>query len=1417
MLAPNSPVCDENKVPVVQKVHRKSVGRTPLKVLTGQHLAVPDPNSLINKRSTLTKTTRDPVLTNKDTIRVGTGKPINVWIDTCHNNNLPESSDTETNSSRNLLPCSLITAKELILEETRCSLTNNDQSSQSCADILQSHPISSVEEQCYETENFHSLQEEHNTLPNLPPDIVANAFTEKPEHPTLEDVCQRAADLSNLLPLTNSDALLHTMAGSSLKLCTLPEASSINYVNINLAVNNNGTGNVSNSDLDFCKTESVSISEKEDLLQYKTITEDCEVLDEAEPNIVCTNDTYVKDPYIDGAFEQSFATALPDMLSDLTFKIEKCKIFAKEDEECYQHVLAEDTDPVVSGLPIEKLSSTLQDTFVDDLKPGKLIDASAGMGENPHIIIGPVVPDEATESLLPGLSSFCLPDDDHLTGLLPIDHEMFSHNTEECTRNNNLNMLQDVNKDFEGSIKVTPGCIVTAPGDCVESQSTWLTPISNIHQTCQSNQSSGPQKSTEDVSSPAYDCPTPVISTQSRFHDIPLFSRSVFKKVTPRMLASPCESGTSMTPILTSDGVTWTTPIMLLNRSMNTSLDTVCSAERSAKDNASETDALLWNFTRETLCNASREELMDRLEGSLIIVEVLSRELQGWQQAKVSSKPSEQRECATQTCVTYCTAEEQHYHNLYLKTLSKLQSLQHWQEEEKHLQHILKEVTENLVSYNSEAASMIDFAENLYESTQKDRGDLNQNVSCARTLLEEHLLTLAKANQKVQDCLLQRDEMRARMEDANCAKEAANQCLEDLEIHSSAIIAELRRDLESETQFCNAVKEAYKQQLSYNEELVGFVDTAQSVCTEMDDDRTQLLSQCSEARLLMSQHWRLFEIMKKKTQTALEEYEEIKNERDMAILENDEVFRHLKNEKSQNEQVILENSRLGSELETLMGFMCKLESEIEQLRDRNSELVEQSSAKDSSLKLLEKELNEATVRGQEYQDRIKFLSAEILPSLERNLSEALSQKKDLQTQLKVLKKENASQIAYYTETLEFLERENGVCREQVSETESQLKTHHLTLLERNFQCENLKDTVKELQTEVNELHEKLSNTKDDAQNMVTKMSKEISDSSEVVSKIRSHLLEHIENRRESANGETKAVLFGPHTPGGSLVLHNNFHEEHMNATNLNATDSEDQTAEGIWSKTSAFTVVLPVASPSPGTPQVNLEDLLHELSNTVTEVITNSSYAIDANQKIIEEFKKESACMKKELQNEKFRHTSDIRNMQLELDELRRRNCILDEKVNSKEKCITQLQEVITQQEQKILQQFSKAKASEALIEENEKLQLSLKLCENEVQVLKAELAQSPADAARNWIQEKLLLHKELATLKLKLVDTDCAKSETVQRLMRHIDILTTNLHHSEAEVHKLDNIIEKIRMALRSVPDVTSSDILKQLVEFLN
>ncbi|XP_073421626.1 sperm-associated antigen 5 [Dendrobates tinctorius] len=1375
MSSSDNSTSDENQIPAVQTVHHKSVGRTPLKVFPGQQLAVLDPNTEVKRTSSLSKPSSHSALISKESTRVSIGASVSVWIDPCHNDSLTQSSKAE------LLKIALSPGDSPSLPT---GSENSDHLDQSC-DIVLPHPNDSLdgltafgdnEENLRQSvdEVAHSSYMKCDNLVIVPSATTTNVPSKLQINPTLKDNSFQTVTLTSHGPeshdaqevLTPQIPLKHITEYDDILLENLDSKNEENVAANILTYNILNTGKP-----DIFSSAMVSDSQLEDLQDTDKI-DGVEVT--SEPNVVTsTNDTYVLDPCLDAAPEDVSCT-LTDVLSEVMERIENWNLCIKGDEDCLQNELADDEGHGEGCQAVEMLPS-----------------------------FSAVMKDLRLDPLVCDLSERSLSDTLFIEGTLFTEVE-FQDSELSLYKADLYTAETRDNKCCTPIDGTTTDLVYTERDPTPLTQAKWFSPSYGMDQVHQLDPNL--DQGNVALGTPLSDsCPTPVMPNPLKVCGIPLFGKGMLKNLTPRMFASPHDAGTAMTPLSTTEGVTWTTPIMLLNKSVNTSGDFMLERNKSAKDNSSETDSVLWNFSREALCNASRDELMERLEGTLIVVEVLSRQLQGWQQTQVSSKPSEQRECSTQTCVTYTSTDEQHYHDLYLKALSTLRSEQHSREQDEALHQHLRDAAEALTSHKTEASYIVEYAKSLYENAQKDRADLQRQLSHSRKLLADHMSILQKISEKLKGNLLHWDEMKTLMEEAIQAKDAANQCLQDLEIHSSAVITQLRGDLEYEEQLSESVKEAYEQQRSYNEELAEFVKRAQFVCYEMEEDRTQLQRQCSQARALMSQHWHLFEVMKEKTQSALGEYEEAKMERDLAVQENEKVT-------AENDQLKLENSRLGSELELLMDRLCTLESETEQVKEEKSELEDLLSAKESSMKLLKKELNEATARGRENQDHVKHLSGWVVPRLEDDLSDAVNQNRALQKQLEILAKEHASQVAYYTESLEFLEQENIVCREQVAETESQLKSHHLTVLDRNYQCESLKDTIRELQKELSDLREKLSHSQGEAQGKISTLCKEMSDSSAEVSVIKSHMLELVENLKESEKNKAMEHLPGTQTPGRSLVQ-SKYEEEPT--TNVNAADSKAQ-REGIWSKTSAFTVVLPVTTSSTDSQQKNLPDLVRELSRIFTDFITTLSNFMEEKEQIIEDFKTEISSLK-EIKSQSFHHTSEIRVLREELDNLKRKNCLLDEKINGKHKCISELQEVVNQQEQKILQQFSEAKKREVLIQESAALQLSLKVYEKEVEVLKQELAQDATHSARNWIQEKLILHKDLTTLREKLVDLEYSKSESIQRLLRHKDILEANLSNSEAEVQKLDLIIERIRQILHSIPDVVDNcEKLRQLKEFL-
>ncbi|KAM8977055.1 sperm-associated antigen 5 [Pelodytes ibericus] len=1425
MLSPKKHVSAEKTIP---SVHRKSIRRTPLQDLTAQRV------SLSERRITRSSSKKSIGHTTTETSSCNTSTPVRIWVDP---HPIVILRDCLTNGSKELPPCSLLETKfsKLNIETTSTIFESKDVFSHPCGngqlieprspELIKECPTASLVE-CNRSLTWLSIKQPPTKIKDEQDTVSSEQEIDKHQEATIDYIQEyfdvAAKDPMNVCgvdtPVLNKDSAHYS------EIYT-PQISDKDYV----VGSDNGTLCPT---LEFCnvlhKSPSSQLKERRNelfpghsgelspvvacLSPLPTVNE-VEAIFEYD-KITNSDDTYEIDsslktaqmvePNTSPKLVLSYSPSQKNV-SDLVEKVEahslpKSNSFVRYKETDLQTPLKSDS--------IEHILSSSPPNHSHNLthfeEPPKVAENNQEKATSDHSKIPSkhLVPEDVPDKPTPGEEHLaldgCVLQQDTLA---KPGNDIFKEPASACTSR----FPDPVLLKKESAQHCDYNYIPTEVADA-------LTPFL-------SHRSSSVLRNKEGIFSTKSTFTSPVMRSLAKSCSIPISSYISGTRKFPGIVDSPLGVATCITPTSTASDATWTTPIMLLNKSINTSWNVIGKGDLMAKDNASETDSLLWNFSRESLHDVSREELMSRLEGTVIVIEVLSRQLQDWQQNICSSKPSEQRDASIQTCVTYTTTEEPYYHDLYIKTFEKLRSMQRTHEEERQMKQILGETMQTLESHKNQSMSMVEFAETLHEISQKDKKDLNQMLSQSRTLIRDHMTLLSKMKEKMQLNVLQGKEMKTRMENALYAKEAMDQCLKDLEIHSSTVIAQLQRDLESEKQLGEAVRQSYEQQLSYNEELVDFAHLAQSVGFQMKSDRAQLQLQCTDARETLSQHWKIFEIMKERTQTALLEQDSIKSERDQAYLENEELCSQINCLNAQNDKLMSENNHLSSELTSLMEHLCNLESETERLKQDRGDLMEDLSAKTSSLKLLEKELNEATARGVEIQTLNKELSNKVVPRLELDLSQAVQQNTTLLMQLQDMKRQAASQIVMYNESVEFLEQENGVCREQTLETETQLKANLFALRERNLQCETQRDQINGLKKVLNETQEELNSTRREAQDMLLQMCKDLSESSLEVSTIKENLQTLTARMQDGLQGKLPDTSCTPQTPARSLLIASNSLVGCVLQAQLegHTTDSKKSNTTSICSETSAFTIVQPVTSQTADDPEEHLPDLLRELNEYVLDFAASSSKVIETKEKIIKDLNREIFSLEEQLQSTQSQHKSDIQDITENIETLKRKNKSLDEILNGKQQCIHQLGEIIQQQEQKILRQICKEKESEEIAEENSKLKRSLQLSENEVSLLKDELVKNQADAARDWIQEKLLLHKELTKLRLMLIDTENSKSEMVHRAMRHRDILEGNLCRSEKEVKKLDDILEKIRETLLSVPDIVSScEQLRQLMKYL-
>ncbi|NWX24054.1 SPAG5 protein, partial [Aegotheles bennettii] len=241
----------------------------------------------------------------------------------------------------------------------------------------------------------------------------------------------------------------------------------------------------------------------------------------------------------------------------------------------------------------------------------------------------------------------------------------------------------------------------------------------------------------------------------------PVPTAAVGTSVTPVPTAAV---STSVTPVPTVAAGTFMTPRDLQERSTNTSTGGL----PCAKDNAAETDSLLWHCPREQLKSLPRAELEGRLESTLIIIEALSLQLRDWQESQrllPSVGPAEQRDVLTQTDITHPKGEEEIYRNLYLELWRKTETLQRQRGAEQDLQRELGLATVSTSAWSRQCLLFRGLADAACQSLEDERGALGREREQVRALVSRCRAVLESVPGKLRSCLEERDATRQRADE----------------------------------------------------------------------------------------------------------------------------------------------------------------------------------------------------------------------------------------------------------------------------------------------------------------------------------------------------------------------------------------------------------------------------------------------------------------------------------------------------------------------------------------------------------------------------------------------------------------------------------------------------------------------------
>ncbi|XP_055982484.1 sperm-associated antigen 5 [Sorex fumeus] len=790
------------------------------------------------------------------------------------------------------------------------------------------------------------------------------------------------------------------------------------------------------------------------------------------------------------------------------------------------------------------------------------------------------------------------------------------------------------------------------------------------------------------------------------------------------------DAATSMTPVSTCSIGTWYTPPAQQEKSSDVSQTGVVGTE----DSASQAEPLLRGHPPD-LTALSRHDLEDNLLNSLVILEVLSRQLQEWK-SQLTARPAVQ-DSSTQTD----TSGGKPWVQVSKELISLL-----------HLSLLHLEEDKATVSLESPRA------ENL--------------VSCFKVL--------KKLKKRLQSLKAEQEQAKHGEKTALSGTNSAETELEAFCAHSGQLKQDLAASLLKETQT----------------HLVG-LHTEQEQLAQQTASLTQVLHQDWISMQLDYVTWTaLLSRSRELTEKLMAKSRQTLQERDAAIEEKEQVSRkleqvsaHLEDCKGQIEQLKLENSRLATDLQTQLQILSSTESQLQELCSQHSHCAQDLAKKDELLCQLTQSNEEQAAQWQKEEMELKRIQAE------------------LRQQQAVLAKE----VQDLKETLEFADQENQVAHLELGQVECQLKATLEVLRERSLQCEDLKDTVENLKA-------KLASIIEESQEHDLEKTRQYCQELGVLTEQLQSLTDFLQTKlqlQEKAEPEplvTNTASVSPleHTPSTDNTTLGSC----LTGPAHEALESAPGSVPLLGSDKSAFTRVASMVSlQPPETP--DLGKSLAEMGSSMVALWSLSSLLQESKEEAIRTLQQTICDLQAKLQAQEEQHEEAQKAKEAEIEKLNQALCMRYK--NEKE-----LQEVVQQQNKKILEQIDNSGELISLREEVMQLTRSLRRAETETKVLRETLAgqldPNCEPMATSWIQEKVWLSQEVDKLRMMFLEVKNEKAKLMAKFQSHRNILEENLRRSDKELKKLDDIVQHIYETLLSIPEVVNDcKELQGLLEFLS
>uniref|UniRef100_A0A9J8B5S5 Si:dkey-25o16.4 n=1 Tax=Cyprinus carpio carpio TaxID=630221 RepID=A0A9J8B5S5_CYPCA len=900
-------------------------------------------------------------------------------------------------------------------------------------------------------------------------------------------------------------------------------------------------------------------------------------------------------------------------------------------------------------------------------------------------------------------------------------------------------------------------------------------------------------------------------------------------------------------PVVMRSACVWSTPVQRMERSVNTSAAVEILKEVDVSDASTSTDSLLWNLMPGNMEHLSRSELEQRLTSTLIMVEVLSQQLTSARahNSIKNTSPSDLREKLIQTDHTELR-QNGTYKDLYGTALERIQSLEHDQDVLHSLYNSIKAMRIGMDSFKSSTEDVIFKMQQIGNTVNVDQETLSRQVSQMKSLYGRYKETLHRMEQKMKD-------MRDRMDKALEEKEAAFNVTQQLRDYHAAQLAELEHTIGSQQDLMSALKLAYPSLVELSKSYMESIRAANDHLRRKQEDHMSLLAELRKAQELIQRINPVLHQLHQRTATAVESSKQHLEMRDRAVEERDLMENELEHIRSslqdasqQISDLNMQQTIMTSEMSVLREQLIQAEEERFQLQRRSTELSATVTSTLASYAFLEQTLASETSKlqqsmcdAQQATERANRLEEELetsrkkLEECEDTLLQRESLIKELHTEAEIHRHQLGqlaqlkTELSSAKEMSEFLQAENEMAQEQMEESERLLRCHLQGLRERNLECEDLKLALEQLRLEKASLQEELDSTRDKARSMLLEQGEQMAQASNDVMLLNdrvccltSILKESLTSKESENSDETLQSHRHPSSSFVDSVMVAMMKTQEPETDSPKGSEEREVQQDGIGSETSAFTRIPPTTHT-----EVKVErrsrmlELLTDFGQTISDLQLNLDQLRiqkDTEQQTL----KQTICgLQEALQEESQRRKLEVSELRQNVDRLHAQvekdAAVLQQKAQDERN----LRKLCSEMEENLDAAHKYRAENSELRREVADLRRLEQQAQVEAQVLREELNRTGVQSAAsaNTLDEKIKLLREVEKLKANLMETEENRAKVLERAKRHQRVHAMNQSKLERELHLLDDMIERVRQTLSSIPDlVKSCPELQNLVEFL-